>query len=383
MKRQNRWNLLVLLTIVPLVLGCASSSPGKPYTLRVVFSGLVPLVPSDETTTPDALWALIPDLEDTSHLSLGHQAHGHRNRLLFDPDQVTIDAGGRETHDDGWACDCDGNEETWSYITPGDGRPEHLQLAVVTPETSLRMNRGPLQLPVPCDPADPTCNVQGRSLEDQARDIQWAVNVDGIVEQLFPADDLRPRFRAGMVKPAYADGNGARPLVKVRYRFDRGLVQARTLHRSDSLRCDSDIETFTVTRPAAPLGSPPLMNQAVARELEVVVRVRGDIAFTSSDLTDPSVDRPPIVFRRKPGQKEVVLRIDNEPDVDSCPALRLEALNAFKSPEQLHFLTLYNLLDHPEVLPTPTSEHRLSPVAGEQLTAWNAQCSPPRFQLPN
>jgi hypothetical protein len=306
--------------------------------------------------------------------------HEHRNRLLFRPDQVTMDAGEREVRDDGWACNPADEALKWSYLSLAD---EHVELDVDSLETSLDLVRDKIQTPFPCDPAAPGCDVDGRSQDDQARDVQWSVHVDGVIEKVVSAGTPAPRLQAALVQRAYAPQQGFYPLIGARYEFNRGRLQTRFLHTDSSDDDEAGYAKFTIDPFEGSTTTEPVLDQAIAQELELVLHVRGEVVLRTRSLSDPSGAMKPIVVRRQPGQAEVMLRIDNEPEeVRTCEELRLMADQMADDPESFHFLTLYNLLDHPETLAGQGEIERLTPIAGEPETSWNGQCSPPTFTAP-
>lgn len=382
MKRRNRWIGLAMLTVL---FGCGDPGPirtvpdQEPYALRIVFSGLVALVPSDDSSTPDSLQALVPNLAPSTGLAFGVAPHRHVNRLLFDPAQVEVDAGDRTVRDDGWVLDCS-EDRPWSYVSLDS---EHLELQG---PPSLEMVRGKLFPPVPCEEGTTTdngpCDVDGRPVEEQEKDVQWAIRMDEILPAITKVEHTPPRLRADLVAPEV--GGKAGELLAARYQFRSGSFQSRHLFRLEG-GCEGAYETFTMAPGAESVTNDLFLKRAMARDLELEVSMRGPIVFDSRTLDDsgPSGRRPTIVLRPRPGQKEVTIHIDNHPVASSRAALiqMMEQMLIPESLNDLHFVSVYSLLDDPGALPTPTLQKHLTPVKVSN-PSHNIQCSPQVYTEP-
>lgn len=376
--------VLAGVLLIAMTAGCASvpddsplpAAPDEPYTLRIVFSGLVPLVYDTKTTTPDSLVALVPNLARPHHLALGKMADKHRNRLLFDRSQVLVDAGGRKVQPKGWTCDCLEEGDDWDYVSLEN---EHLELLA---PGRLEVVSGPINRPKPCNPAAPDCPVKDRSIEDQERDIEWVLDLDDVTKSLAMKDRTPPRLRRDLLEPTYS---AEMPLISARYVFPAGRLQTRWLIR-DGGECSGPYLRHTIEPAESSASNLFALDQALARDVELVVEMKGPAVLRARSLATgrPVPDRRAIVIHPRPGQTEVTLHIDNHPAMASCEAMKdhmtamvNHALTHERHVGQLHFLTLYNLLDDPAALPSPTTARHLTPLP-DQGTSWNGQCSPPR-----
>jgi len=381
----KRWNPWIGLAVLSVFLGCTGPShppdTAKPeeYTLRIVFSGLVALVPSGDPSTPDSLQALVPNLAPETGLAFGAVPHRHINRLLFDPAQVEVDAGDRTVRDDGWVLDCS-EDRPWSYITLDS---EHLELQG---PPSLEMVSGQVFPPMPCVDGTITdngpCDVDGRTLEDQEKDVQWAIRMDEILPAITKVGHTPPRLRADLVAPEVSGEAGE--LLAARYQFRSGRFQSRHLFRLGG-GCEGAFETFTMAPGNGSVADGLFLKRTMARDLELEVSMSGPIVFDARALddTDASSRRPRIELRPRPGQKEVTIHIDNHPVASSRAALieMMEKMLFPKSLNDLHFVSVYSLLDHPEALPTPTLDRPLAPRSATP-PSHNIQCSPQVYTEP-
>jgi hypothetical protein len=333
------------------------------YTLRIVFSGIVPLVPEfDEDGTPKTFWVLVSNLTDPARLpSLpngnghGHDHDGligHRNRLLVSRGHFRS-AVGREIRQ-GEVCE---EDQLFDFVELDN---EHLTLEADSPQTTLEIIEGQIRPPVPCDKGttnfDVVCDID-RPRGDQERDFQWTVSVDTIAAGLTKQGQRPPRIRKELFDTSYrAQGF---PLISARLAFDRGTVTARKLDREPG----GEFRVYTVPPPE---GATPFFLQAVCTQTELVLPVRGPVTFRSRALDGSARDRQPIIIENL-GASEVTVFVENEPDVACTDGRR-------RGP---HFVANFLLLDRPEVLQALVGPEDTSPVP-----SLNGQCSPPKFAFP-
>lgn len=340
-------------------------SRGDEYTLRIVFSGIVPLVPQyGDDGEPNTFWVLVSNLTEPGRLPPlpgnghggGHGGHGHempphRNRFLVSEGHL-VSAEGRSVQQ-GEVCEEPG---TWDWV---ELRNEHLTLDADSTQTGLEIVEGPIQPPVPCDQGTTNFGVQctlDRPRSDQERDFQWTVDVDRIAAGLTREGEQPPRLRQELFADPY-DPPGF-PLISARLAFDNGIVKARKLDPQGS-----EYRVYEVRRDEA---TSPILRQAVATQVELVLPARGPAAFRSRSLDGSTSDPEPIVVEGRAGE-EVTVFVENEPDLPCNDPNR-------RGP---HFPANFHLLDDPGRLEEIQGPKDTSP--GPSL---NAQCSPAKFSFP-
>ena len=331
------------------------------YTLRIVFTGVVPLVPQYAGGKPKTFWALVsnltdpsqlPPLPDGAHRPARHKIPVHKNRLLIPKGHLRC-AGGRTVRP-GVVCGETGQYEYVELIN------EHLTLEAKSHQRSLKILERKVQRPVPCKKGEDSyghiCQID-RPRREQEHDFQWTVDVNDIAAGLTKKGQKVPHLRKDLFRMIY--NPKGYPLISARLTFDRGTVSSRKLARKGDGR-------YGVYIVPALQGTEPIFLQAVATEVELVLPVWGPATLQSRSLDGSKPDPFPIVLDDR-GAQEVTIFLDNAPDLPCADPHR----------QGEHFAVNFHLFDRPEAL-----AKYAGPTDSDGGPVGQGQCSPPKFKFP-
>jgi hypothetical protein len=321
---RTRYSIVLLLALALAASGCR-----KEYTLRLVVSGVIPIVPSDESTNPEELWLLVANGTDPAQLPVDSaNVNVHRNGFYVE-EQF---AGSLEGSAGGPCIDPQGK---YRWVSLAD---EHLELEVNSAKPGLSMERGPRVFP---DSED----------SPEARNFNWLASIDEAVGNLAQPDP-RKRLAKELFAPTYE--RSGYPLMSARVRLQDGLVYASGMHVSNQT---GEVERFTFVPSAG-----DSEEVALATSATVDVRVRGAVVFRRKKLSTGE-DLEPYVLGPAPAGSTLTVVLQNEP------------ANCHAEVGDRDFVINYSLLADPpsarvaNEYPTPT--YVTPPVD-------NGQCSPSR-----
>lgn len=335
------------------------STPNDEYILKIVFSGIVPLIPEyNGDGHPKRLWALVSNLTDPSRLPglNGHHLphiHKHVSRLMFDQRHL-VSAGGRNVKT-GKLCV---ESRTLHYVTMEN---EDWRLEADSASRSLEIIHGELVPPVPCAPGSSSCPIQ-RPQAEQEIDFGWTIDLDDVARRLVREGSQTPRLQKALFVTPYHP-SPSYPLLSSRFVLDRGTVSALSLDR------DGQDGAFQVSQfNHFDENNKPYFRRTVATRVQVALLVKGEVALVAKPL-DGSRGEPQPLRLTNGGDSEVVVHVENHPDMD-CQELARASGDG-------HFLVNYCLYERPQDF-----VKLLGPVPHPNGPTLNAQCSPPRFNFP-
>ncbi len=316
---------------------------GGPYTLSIVFCGVVSLVPElDAQGNPKKLWALITDLTSPRNLPdlpcrgtpySFQDVPRHEGRLYF-PEGNLVSAEGHAVLE---ATRC-GKTERLKYVRLED---LHWSLDAFSSQTELEIDKRPIVPPVPLSP-------------DQEESFNWAIQLDEIAKFQM-ARSQKPKLQNDLFDEYYLPN---RPRwLSSRFTFDRGRLWTRELSRDSKGNC------LIAKFPVYDQGN-CVFYQAIPSEIAISLVVRGDVKLLSRPLDGVAPNREPVVLSNR-GDTEVVVYVENEPNA-YCDEV---------AGKHCHFGVFYSLFaDTGQLssLPEPRP-----PMAG--FPVLNVQCSPVGF----
>lgn len=334
-----------------------NSTRNDEYTLKIVFSGIVPLVPEyDGDGRPKSFWALVSNLADPSKLpklngyDLSH-VPSHSNRLLFS-ERHLVDAGDRDVQA------VDGHQGGERFVSLAN---EDWRLEVNSPQRSLDIIEGEIVPPVPCVPGTQNCSTK-RPQHEQEVDFGWTIDLDTVARTLVPSGSATPSLRKDLFStPCQAVDRI--PLLSARFVLDRGTVSVAALDRDgrDGSYLISQFDHFDDD-------GKPFFRRTVATSVQVVLPVSGDVKLLARSLYGEDKQPKPIRLTNR-GDSEVVLHVENQPAT---------AGHSGHHHGGNHFLVNYCLYERPQDFVA-----FLGPVPYPDGPTLNAQCSPPRFTFPD
>jgi hypothetical protein len=324
---RTRHSLWILLAAAFAAGGCQ-----REYTLRLVVSGVVPVVPSDETENPEDLWLLVANATDPTQLPIpSENINVHRNGLFVE-EAWAGSLGGSP----GSPCRDEAGKYRWVSLDN-----EHLELEVDSSK-GLEIERGPRVFPESEE-------------SDEARNFNWLASVDeavGNLNQSDPKKRLAPELFAPTYKPS------GYPLIAARLRLERGLVFASGLHLN---KYNGDIDRFIYVPSAGDTDE-----VALATSVTIEMPVRGPVVFKRKRLSDGQELEPYTLGPARAGETMTVV-LQNE--VEGCHA----------ATGSRDFLINYSLLVDPAA--ARIGEEYPSPeLAGPPVD--NGMCSPSRAVHP-
>jgi hypothetical protein len=331
----------------------AAASPAGDgvYILRVVFRGLVALVPGDGSLRPGEFWALVGNASQPGLLAIHEAADDDTVRL--DPHQARLFVRARNVQRSGHLCTgtipCeDSVAGPWSVLSLNN---MHVELAGRFQDTGLQIvannrRRGDAR---PCEPSASGCT-EALAVA-QARSFDWAAPVEPLVAA---ANGASAQLRRELVEPVYRPGPGRIPLLLARFRFERGTVATRSLARNEQ----QEVQVYEFTHAES------VPAQALATTVTLETAVSGPVTFRITALNRDGSDPPDLVVAPAAGEREVEVWIDNSPA--GCMS-------------RGHFLFNYNLLEATNLTRLPRPQAKLE-QGGPPVD--HGGCSPPKMNMP-
>lgn len=313
---------------------------GEPYTLTIVFRGVVCLVPQfDSQGNAVKLWALLPDLRSPKTLPKlqgannvvadFNQVPAHEARLVI-PEHHFSEATGVLVQD-GYLCTEGGSAGPFKSVRLEDF---HWELAPPCGSTKL-------QIPNPDPPDHPTPKTGEENY------FGWTLPIDEVTKHLVgqsPAPKLEPQLFKEPYKPH-------QPWMAARLAFNCGDVTARRFLR----------DYAKIGFPVAGAGKFP---RTVLSEVRISRSVQGEVTFEAKRLDGTKLrpqELPKVVLSNKTGENEVTVYVDHQPNVPCSSMGQLPS----------HFKIFYSLYQ-----PSDVSKFQSFPEPYSVLRVLNVQCSP-------
>ena len=346
--------MFLIMGLVITLFGC-SQTP-KPYTLRVVFDGLV--VMKEPKTGAQPTWILVGNASVPSTLTVGKKIPPHMSHLLV---RVKAENGTEEAQVSGRNLGPPQriNELGLTGLWRGTMlNGEDLSLDAKT-ANKIELVRDNLTRDQPCNSKHWYFFCWNSRSRHQRENLSWTANLRDALEKL-PGNAWDKQFKDCLTQDVYSCTEDP-ILLNARFRVDKGrLIVNKLIGQRNGIEVDGDLPKFLLVSDRHPLSNP----RAQAEEIAIELELRDSVQIRSRSLNG-SGENEALEIKGRPGQT-VEVRIGNHPICDrtTCPQFTDD-----------DFIFDFNYLNNPlfvetKNLPVPVEQ---KPQPG---TNFNGQCSP-------